>query len=439
MIFTRFARKSRSTSTFAIAIALATGAAVGMTAIETPAQAQKKEKEAQPEYSKEFLDAYRPIDEIEKSAAPDYAAAKALVPALVQAARSADEQQAAGGLVYNIGNKTSDEDMRLRGIQLMMDSGKASPELTGQLGFAGYQIYSARGDVANARAALEAAIDANYSFNANLSDGSTRMYGPDDMRLMIADLYFDNENYAEGLSYLSQQIEARKAAGEPVSEQWIRMGLANAYNNQIGDQAAEYAAWLATDYPTKLNWADAVVITLNSRDYSNAETLDLLRLARRMQNYSDPRVLSEYVEVLDPRRYPGEAIAAIDEGYAIGAADRTDSYITEVRAEAASRVEGDRADLPTLAAEARGANADLKTLVLAGDTFLSYDRPTEAEEFYTKALGMSGVERPLVLTRLGIAQYDQGKYAEAQETFGRVEGARRDLANLWAIYASQQM
>lgn len=439
MVFTRFSRKSRHISTLAVAVALATGASVGISALEAPASAQEKEKEAKPEYSKQFLAAYQPIEAIQKSEAPDYNAAKALVPALAQAANSPDERHAAGGLLYNIGNQTSDEELRLRGIQMMLESGKATPELTGQLGFAAYQIYNGRGDVANARSSLQAAIDANYSFDANMSDGSTRLYGADDMRLMIADLYFDNDNYAEGLSYLSEQIEARKAAGETVSEQWIRHGLANAYNNQISDQAARYVAWLATDYPTEQNWADAVVITLNSRDYANAETLDLLRLARRMKNYSDPRVLSEYVEVLDPRRYPGEAIAAIDEGYAIGAADRSDSYISEVRAEAASRVESDRADLPNLAAEAQASGADTKTLVLAGDTFLSYDRPSEAEEFYTQALGMSGVDTPLVLTRLGIAQYDQGKYAEAQESFDKVEGARADLANLWSIYTSQKM
>jgi hypothetical protein len=43
-----------------------------------------------------------------------------------------------------------------------------------------------------------------------------------------------------------------------------------------------------------------------------------------------------------------------------------------------------------------------------------------------------------VLTRLGIAQFDQGKYAESEATFNKVEGARKAIANLWAIYAAQQ-
>ncbi|MBL4858344.1 MAG: tetratricopeptide repeat protein [Erythrobacter sp.] len=128
----------------------------------------------------------------------------------------------------------------------------------------------------------------------------------------------------------------------------------------------------------------------------------------------------------------------IDEGSALGVVDKSDPFIAETRREAAGRVDTDRTDLPSLAADARASGATLKTLVVAGDTFLSYDQPAEAEEFYTKALGMTGVETPLVLTRLGIAQYDQGKYAEAIETFKKVEGARKDIANLWAIYTAQK-
>ena len=58
----------------------------------------------------------------------------------------------------------------------------------------------------------------------------------------------------------------------------------------------------------------------------------------------------------------------------------------------------------------------------AGDAFLSYQKPAEAEEFYTLALAKPGVDTPRVLTRLGIAQADQGKSAEAQATFAKVEG-----------------
>ena len=337
-----------------------------------------------------------------------------------------------------MGNAMDDQDLQLQGINLMLDSGLTDQKLTGQLSYAAYQIYEGQDDVPNARQALERAIDAGYSTEATMSDGSTRTIGADDLRRVVAQLYFDRDQYGEGLTYLSSQIEERKASGGTVPEAWIKSALATAYENNLSEETPKYVALLAENYPSDAVWGDAVIITMNANQYQNPEVMDLLRLARRTKAYNDPRVLSEYVEVLDARRYPGEVVAVIDEGFASGVADKTDPYLVETRKEAAGRVESDKAGLSGLASDARAANANLKTLVVAGDTFLSYDRPAEAEEFYTKALGMSGVETPLVLTRLGIAQYDQGKYDEAIETFGKVEGARRDLANLWAIYAAQQ-
>lgn len=439
MIFTRINKASRPGSSIAMALVLAATGALGVSALEAPAFAkQDKEKEAKPEYSKEFMAAYSPLDQALKAEAPDYAAAKALVPALEATVKSADEKRAAGGLIFNLANSSSDADLRLKGIEMMLSSGKVDSDLGGQLSFAAYQAYKDAGNIAGAREVLEGAIKSNYAFTAQMSDGSQRTIAAADMQRMIADLYFDQGQYAEGLSYISSQIEALKAAGQPVPESLIRSGLSQSYENNLNRQSVEYVALLAENYPTDVTWGDAVIITLNANSYANPEVLDLLRLSRRTGAYNDARVLSEYVEVLDARRYPGEVLAAIDEGIAKGVADGSDPFLAETRKEAAGRVDTDRKELASLAADARASNASLKTLVVAGDTFLSYDQPTEAEEFYTKALGMSGVETPMVLTRLGIAQYDQGKYAEAIETFGKVEGARQDIANLWAIYAAQK-
>ncbi len=441
MIFTRLNKASRPSSAVAMALVIAATGALGATALEAPAFAQKKkkeEKEQKGQYSKEFLAAYQPIDAVQKAETPDAAAAKAAVPALIAATSSPDEKRATGGALFNIGNKIGDEDMRIRGLELMMESGTLEPELAGQIGFAAYQAYSGGNDIPAARKALESAIAANYSTTATMSDGSQKTIGKPEMQRMIADLYFNADQTQEGLAYVSQTIDGLKAAGEPVPEQLIRVGLAQAYENNLQPQSRQYVAMLAENYPSPSVWGDAVIITLNSGGYANADALDLLRLSRRLNSYNDTRVLAEYIELLDSRRYPGEVVSAIDEGFALSNVDKSDPFLIESRKEAAGRVAADRQGLSALAADARKSGATLKTLVVAGDTFLSYDQPAEAEEFYSKALGMSGVETPVVLTRLGIAQFDQGKYAEANETFGKVEGARRDIANLWAIYAAQK-
>lgn len=440
MIFTRLNKASRPSSAIAMALVFAATGALGITAFAEPAHAQKKKKdeERKAEYSKDWTKVYQPLNDALQAEAPDLAAAKGMVPAVVAATSSADEKRAAGALIFNLGNMSDDETLQLQGIKMMLDSGILEPNLAGQLNWGMFQIYRGQDNIAEARAALEAAIAANYSFEANMSDGSTSKIGAPEMQRIIADMYFDAGQTGEGIAYLSGVIDGLQSAGEPVAETLIRAGLAQAYENNLQDESARFVALLAEQYPTEKVWGDAVLITLTAKDYANPEAIDLLRLSRRMNVYNDTRVLSEYVELLDPRRYPGEVVAAIDEGFALGTVDKTDPFLVESRKDAAGRVSADRAGLDSLAADARAAGATLKTTVVAGDTFLSYDRPAEAEEFYTKALTMSGVETPVVLTRLGIAQYDQGKYAEAIETFKKVEGARRELANLWAIYTAQQ-
>ena len=441
MIFTRLNKASRPSSAIAMALVLAATGALGMTAFAEPAHAQKKKKKdetPQAEYSKEFIAAYNAVNDNLKEESLDLEAAKAQVPALIATVQSGDEKNAAGRTLFNIANQIDDEAMRIQGMRMMLDSGKLDAKFAGQLNFGLFQTYRDAGDFPAARNALETAIADGYTFEANMTDGSTRTIGAPEMQRMIAEMYFDAGQAGEGIAYLSGVIDGLQSAGEPVSETLIRSGLAQAYENDMSEEATRFVALLAEQYPTPTTWGDAVIITLNSKDYASQEAIDLLRLSRRMNVYNDTRVLVEYVELLDSRRFPGEVMTSIDQAFALDNIDKSDPFLIETRKDAAGRVDADRESLPALAVDARKPGATLKTLVVAGDTFLSYDQPAEAEEFYSRALGMSGVETPVVLTRLGIAQYDQGKYAEAVETFKKVEGARRELANLWAIYAAQQ-
>jgi Flp pilus assembly protein TadD len=94
--------------------------------------------------------------------------------------------------------------------------------------------------------------------------------------------------------------------------------------------------------------------------------------------------------------------------------------------------------LPGLERDARAGNATAATVSGAGDAFLSYGDAAKAEALYTIALGKAGVDSPRVLTRLGIAQVDQGKAAEAQATFAKVQGPRKPIAQLWSAYAASK-
>lgn len=434
----KFRSSTKRSSSLALAFALASGAVFTGVPLESPAQAQKQEKAAKADYSKGFIAAYTPVNENVSGEAPDYAAAAAAAPGLVAAVETADDRHAAGSILYSIGAKSENDQLMVQGLDLMLASGKVAPEQVGQFHWSSYQLNNRLGNTAAARAGLEGAIAANYTLDAQLTDGSTRRLGADDMHRMIADLYFEAGDYPAGFAYLDEQMAAREAAGQPIPEAWVKHAFVTAYNNDLTEQVRDYSLRYVEAYPNKTTWGDAIAVALNGTRYEYPEILDILRLSRRTDTFRDGSMYTEYIEAADPRKFPGEVLAVIDEGYASGMLDRSDPYVTESRAEAERRIQADKNDLPALLADARAANANLVTVMAAGDTFLSYDRAAEAEEFYTKALAMPGVNTPLVLTRLGIAQLDQGKRAEAEATFEKVQGVREPIADLWAVYSTQQ-
>lgn len=434
-----FRTASKRPSTLALAFALAAGGLVASSAIATPAVAQDKEEKAEkPNYSRSFVKAYTPINERINAEGADLAAIKAELPKLLEALETADDRNAAGGLLYNLGAKTDDSQLMVRGLDMMLDSGRLAPEQVGQFNWTAYQLNQQLGNTEAAREALEGAIAANYSFDAQMSDGSSRRIGPDDLRMMVADLYFEAEDYAPGFAYLDEQIAERREAGGKVPESWLKTAFVTAFNNDLTAETSKYSVLYVSEYPSKTSWGDAIAVALGAQRYEYPEILDILRLVRRTDTFRTSNMYLEYIEAADPRKLPGEVQAIIDEGYASGMLDKTDSFVSESRAEATRRIEADKQDLPVLAKDARASGAPLKTVMAAGDAFLSYGRMAEAEEFYSKAMTMAGANTPLVLTRLGIAQVEQGKYAEAQATFNKVEGARQAIANLWGVYAAQQ-
>ncbi|MFM5923143.1 MAG: hypothetical protein ACKOPG_03010, partial [Novosphingobium sp.] len=98
----------------------------------------------------------------------------------------------------------------------------------------------------------------------------------------------------------------------------------------------------------------------------------------------------------------------------------------------------DKASLPGLERDARAANGTAATAMAAGDAFLSYDDAAKAEAMYQIALAKPGIDAPRALTRLGIAQTDLGKYADAQATFAKVTGIRVPIAQMWSAYAKSK-
>ena len=422
-------RPARSGSHLALAIALATGAAMTAGAIAEPAQAQrnkkdKKAKAGKPDYSKPFLEVVGPIQETYNAEGADYAALKPQVPAMIAAVSTADDRFVAGQMTYNIGTKTSDAALQLQGAELMLESGKVPAESVGQYNFLAAQLAYNQEEYEKARRFATGALEAGYTQNSP--------------QLIVAESFFADNQVSDGLDYLAQAITSKAEAGGTPDMDWIRRGLSQAYNNNLADQSDKFALMLVQYYPSESIWRDAINIQRNMRNYEGQQLLDLLRLSRRVNALTTVRDYEDYVQAADARRLPGEVDAIIRAGKSSGVVTGSNMFIAEAGETASGRIRADRAELPALERDARAGNANLRTVVAAGDVFLSYDDYAKAEEFYAKALTMPGVDTPEVLNRLGIAQLEQGKLDEARQTFAQVQGARQAIARLWAAYADQR-
>jgi hypothetical protein len=421
MIFGQFAPTKARSSAIAMALALATGSVLGVAALEAPAHAQKKSKK--PKYSKGFVEAYSPVND-QVAAQADPAVLLASVPTVAAALETADDQFAGGNLIYTIGQRAGDQTIQLQGIETMLGSGKVPVENAPSYNFLAGQLAYQQSQFSKARKYMQIAADLGYTEN--------------DPQAIVAETYFSENKNAEGLSYLSSIIDQRKGAGQVVPQDWIQRGLSVAYNNNMLPQSKKFSLLYVSEFPSQSSWGDAIAIVLNTSKFEYPEILDLLRLARRTDTLRDPNLYLEYIEAADARRNPAEVLAIIDKGYADGQLARDDGFVADSRAQAAGRLAADKRDLPALGRDARASSAGLRTVMAAGDAYLSYDRGAEAEEFYTKAASMAGVNMPLALTRLGIAQLDQGKFGEAQATFSKVEGERKNITDLYSVWAGQK-
>jgi tetratricopeptide (TPR) repeat protein len=352
--------------------------------------------------------------------------AKAKLDAAAAAASTAGDKLKLGEMTRTYGVLIDDVALQHSGLVMMLDSGVLQPAVMGQVQFlAGVTAYQ-KGDYAGAVKYLEPAKASGYHDPQGL------------LERVLADAYKRSGNAGGALAMAQQDIAAAKAAGTKPSETAIRTALQTAYDGKQAGPAIDLAVMLVQDYPSPNSWNNSINVVRSMSQYQSQESLDLMRLMSRTGSLTSERDYIEYIQALDPRRLPGEAQKVIDAGLAAGKLRANDPFITEAKGIASGRVAADRASLPGLERDARAANASGATVLGAADAFLSYGDAAKAESLYTIAVGKGGAENDRALTRLGIAQLDQGKVAEAQASFAKVQGSRRPIAQLWSAYAAQK-
>lgn len=401
-------------SSLALALSLAGGAAVGTAVFAPSAYAQ--------DYSKEFVAVYQPAANLTQGEAPDFNAAKAQIAAVEAAAKTADDRYAAGNFMLIVGNKLEDRGLQRRGLESMLASGKVEPERVGQFqSFVGNIAYDA-GDYLGARNALEAAVAAGYD--------------DPNMRGLIVETFYKQEDFAGGVAYTMNLVQEVESAGGQVPEQWLLRALQSSYDAGLVKESTDVSLALLERFPTTKNWVNATQVIGAVGNFDTQAELDLLRLMRISGALQQPNEFTRYIENADPRIMSNEVEDVLAAGLAAGVFSSGDTYYVDVKSVVDQRKGSDAAEVGAFMRDAdSGAGKDALN---AADVLYSLDRFADAEKYYAMAAEKGGVDTATALTRKGIAQVQQGKYAEAQATFGEISGARAPLASLWSAYAQSK-
>lgn len=440
-------------SRLALAAALSGGLASALAPV--PAFAAKKEAKATGAFSKEFSAAAADLDKTVGEAANNPAVkaasdqaqaaqtpaartaaaaqvdaalggADAKLAAATAAASTPMDKLKAGELTRNIGVLKGDPAQQNKGLVMMIESGAAQPQMLGQLQWlAGVTAYQTK-DYAGAVKYLKPAYDSGYRDQQGMIDK------------VLADAYKRTNNSGAALQMSTDEIAKAKAAGTKPSEGALRTALQSAYDAKQAGPATDLSAQLVEYYPSAESWKSAFQVTRAINSLQAQESLDLERLMARTGALSTRGDYLSYIQDADPRRLPGESLKIMDQ--AVSSGKLTSADVAEYRTIAQGRVTADRNSLPSYEKDARAGSATFASINGAADAFLSYDQPAKAEELYKLALPKApATEKDRVLTRLGIAQADQGKYAEAQSTFAQITSSGRSaVAKLWTAYVKSK-
>lgn len=415
----------RFLSHFSMAIALAAAGTLAISAVPQEAQAQKKKKskEAKIEISKEVRPKVAAIQEAMASETP--ATAKPLVEALLAEPLVGDDKFVAGQLAIQLGTTLKDTGLQELGINAALDSGKTpAAQQPSFLFFSGNFAYGS-GRYAEAQQRLQQAFDAGYRKN--------------NIGALIAEAYFKENKFQQGLTALDRALEAEKANGANAPEDWYRRGAGIAMKSNVNGAAGKWTYKLVEAYPTGENWRAALSVYRDSANpkLNNRENLELMRLMRKADAMASERDYFEYADAADPRRLPGEVVSLLEEGLAKGDVPSSSSYVKETLASARSNVAADKASLPASERDAN-SSANGKIALATADAFLGYKEYGKAAALYQTAITKGSVDTARAQMGLGIAHAGQSNWEGAKQAFASVTGTRKSIADFWALWIDQQ-
>ena len=255
---------------------------------------------------------------------------------------------------------------------------------------------------------------------------------------MLAEAYYQTQDFAHAQEYAQKSIEMAKAAGQAPNQG----ALVIVYNSQVkqnnkGD-AAKTMEDMAVNYNDSDDWARLNDIALTTKGIQDVDVMYILRLRLLMPDIMLPEDYTALASAADSKGYSTEAFNVLQKGISAGkiTAGKAGPLYAHAKAGAAS----DARDLPQIVASAEKSKTGEQDVKLAED-YWGYGRYADVESAARRAISKGGMKDPSEGAMvLGMALVAQGKYDEGIQTLSQVNGsaARNAAAHLWTLYARAQ-
>lgn len=258
----------------------------------------------------------------------------------------------------------------------------------------------------------------------------------------VAQAYYFSNDYANAEKTAQQLIDMQKAKGE--KPQKFALEIVMSAQAKTNDQAGALKTLeqLALYYDAPSDWGQVIDHALGT---SGMTELDGLYLYRLRFLAGAPSMGDDYTTAAGialHNGYPGEAESYLQKGINSGKLKDSGKVAQQMR-QAHSQARTDQRQLKAFAAAAKRSKNGVQDVKLAED-YWGYGRYADAAAAATDGLAkghMKDSEMSEGNFILGISLVAQGKYADAQQALGKVDGApaRANAARVWDLYAQSKL
>lgn len=353
--------------------------------------------------------------------ANDVANIPAKVAAAQAVAKNPDDRYAVGGLQYKAAINAKDSAAKAAALEAIIASG--SPAAQGQL--AG--LYA---DLANTYTDLKQPARSAAALEHLLA------LDPNNVEALIV---YANALKAQGrvpdaVAHLQKAIAAKKAAGSKADERIYKHAVQLAYDAKLPSAIEVSRHWVA-DYPSAMNWRNALAIYRRLGSDDDQSVLDVLRLQRALGALDNDGEFNQYAFIAVQKGFAGEAKLMIEEAIAARKADPNKKLIKDIVVESTQKSARDRAEMEQNAAAAL-AGPEARRALVTGDAYFGYGNYAKAAELYRSALTKTGADKDLINLHLGMALARAGDKAGATAALTAVTGPRAEIAKYWQLYVN---